>query len=175
METSRLMIRTLEDGDEQPFISGIRDRSLRTAYGFPPDMDDGVSAKIFSHFRGLENAFALAGRASGEMIGFLLDVDPELPGELTAGLPQSGRTLAFAVFPSLQRQGYMREALHCYISRLFWETETAYIHCGHFTDNEASRNLLRGLGFREYGRHEAGGRVIVDEILFRPVPDTGKN
>ena len=93
------MIRPLEDGDELSFIGGIREKSLRAAYGFPPDMDDGVSAKIFRRFCGLERAFALTRRASGEMIGFLLDVDPELPENCRAVLPENGRTLAFAVFP----------------------------------------------------------------------------
>ena len=167
METERLMIRPLEDGDELSFVGGIRDKSLRAAYGFPPDMDDGVSAKIFRRFRGLERAFALTRRSSGEMIGFLLDVDPELPENCRAGLPGNGRTLAFAVFPSMQRQGYMLEALRYYTGRLFRDTGTAYIHCGHFPENEPSEKLLRGLGFREYARHTAGNKEIVDEILFR--------
>ena len=37
------------------------------------------------------------------MIGFLLDVDPELPEEISDGLPEKGHTLAYAVFPPWQR------------------------------------------------------------------------
>ena len=167
METGKVTLRRLADEDEKAFVSGIRDKSLRTAYGFPADMEDDVSSQIFHRFCGMSGAFALISRPGGEMIGFLLDVDPELPESIRAGLPKKGRTLAFAVFPPRQRQGYMEEALRRYIGQVFHTTEAAYIHCGHFTDNAPSRNLLRKLGFHEYSQHRSGNRIIVDEILFR--------
>ena len=166
METARLLIRHMNEADEGPFVRGIADPSLRTAYGFPAEMDDTVPPQIFRHFLGLENAFTLAEKDGGEMIGFLLDTDPELPEDVLAGLPENGHTLAFAVFPSCQRQGFMQEALQAYIPYLFRNGGAGYIHCGHFTDNVPSRELLRKLDFREYSRHALKNRVIVDEIYF---------
>ena len=166
LETARLLIRPMNEGDENSFVNGIADRALRIAYGFPAEPDDAVSVKIFRHFCGLKTAFALTEKATGHIAGFLLDVDPELPDPVKTGLPEKGRTLAYTVFPSFQRQGYMLETLRMYIPYLFQTAGMGYIHCGHFTDNVPSRNLLVKLGFQEYARHTVKDRTIVDEILF---------
>ena len=166
MESTRLLIRRMEKEDEAAFVRGIADRALRIAYGFPADMDDTVSAKIFEHFSGLEGSRSLVEKSSGIMIGFLLDVEPELPEDLKAGLPGKGRTLAYAVFPSFQRKGYMLETLQAVIPELLRD-DTDYIHCGHFEENIPSRELLRKLGFREYASHQGRDKLIIDEILLR--------
>ena len=101
------------------------------------------------------------------MIGFLLEVDPELPEDLRKSLPGTGKTLAYAVFPAFQRKGYMLEALQAVIPELFRKAE--YIHCGHFEENTPSRELLRKLEFQEYASHQVRDRLIIDEILRRGV------
>ena len=166
-ETERLVIRPIKDGDEGAFIRGISDAELRAMYGFPAEMNEDAASRIFRQFCGLRDAYALEDRYTGDMVGFLLDVAPELPEDISAGLPGTGRTLAYAVFPEYQRRGCMREALREYIRQLYETTDTAYIHCGHFPDNKPSEKLLRSLGFQEYARHMAGRIEIVDEILFR--------
>ena len=167
MESTRLLIRRIEKEDEASFVSGIADRALRIAYGFPADMDEALSAKIFERFAGLNNSYSLVEKTSGRMIGFLLEVEPELPDDLKAGLSGDGRTLAYAVFPAYQRKGYMLETLQALIPELFRKAE--YIHCGHFEENIPSRELLRKLGFREYASHQVRDRLIIDEILRRGV------
>ena len=147
METARLLIRPLEEADEDAFVRGIADRALRTAYGFPPEMGEEIPPEIFRRFRGLSGACALAEKTSGTLVGFLLDAEP--------------------VFPPYQRQGYMEETLRAYIPYLFRNGDADYIHCGHFTDNGPGRAILRKLGFREYARHAAGDRIIIDRILIR--------
>ena len=87
MESARLLIRPMEDGDESAFVRGIADRDLRAAYGFPVDMEEDVSVQIFRHFRGLNRALSLVGKESGKMIGFLLDLAPELPEETASIIP----------------------------------------------------------------------------------------
>ena len=167
MESIRLLIRRMGKGDEAAFVSGIADRALRIAYGFPEEMDDTVSARIFERFSGLEGGYSLIEKTSGTVIGFLLEVEPELPEDLRKSLPGTGRTLAYAVFPAFQRKGYMLEALQAVIPELFRKAE--YIHCGHFEENLPSRELLRKLGFREYASHQVRDRLIIDEILRRGV------
>ena len=100
------------------------------------------------------------------MIGFLLDVDLELPEGDRPTLPEGGRTLAFASFRPYQRQGYMREALLAIIGRHLWAKDAPFLHAGHFPFNGPSRALLQALGFRPYGRHGLGSALIEDEILF---------
>ena len=167
MESIRLLIRRMEKGDEAAFVSGIADRALRIAYGFPPDMEDRMSSGIFERFSGLEGGYSLIEKTSGTVIGFLLEVEPEMPENLRTGLPEKGKTLAYAVFPAFQRKGYMLEALQAVIPELFRKAE--YIHCGHFEENIPSRELLRKLGFREYASHQVRDRLIIDEILRRGV------
>lgn len=167
MESERLLIRPMEETDGIAFAEGIGDRELRVMYGFPPDMDETVPPKIFRHFLGLPGARTMTEKASGRMIGFLLDVDPELPEDTAAALPPKGRTLAYAVFPPYRRRGYMQETLETYIPYVFGELNADYIHCGRFTENRPCMGLLRKLGFREYAGHTVNGRTVVDEILFR--------
>ena len=169
MESTRLLIRRIEKEDEASFVSGIADRALRIAYGFPADMDEALSAKIFERCAGLNNSYSLVEKTSGRMIGFLLEVEPELPDDLKAGLSGDGRTLAYAVFPAYQRKGYMLETLQAVIPELFRSMGTEYIHCGHFEENIPSRELLRKLGFREYASHQGRDKLIIDEILRQGV------
>ena len=169
MESARLLIRRMEKGDESSFVDGVADRALRVAYGFPADMEDTVSARIFEKFSGLNNSYSLVEKKSGAVIGFLLEVEPELPEDIRAGLPGKGRTLAYAVFPPYQRKGYMLETLQVVIPALFGDGEAEYIHCGHFEENLPSRELLRKLGFREYASHPGRDKLIIDEILQRGV------
>ena len=161
MRSRRLLIRQMKEDDANSFLTGISDRALRVSYGFPAEIDPSVSRNIFLRFCSLQRAYSLIRRNTGEMIGFLLDVEPELPESILAELPKPGRTLAFSVFPPFQRQGYMEEALRAYIPSI----GAAYIHCGCFTENEPSRNLLAKLGFHEFSRHPFGTRIIIDEIL----------
>lgn len=161
MQTARLFIRPIKKEDEISFISGISDNSLCAAYGFPTDMETATARKIFTHFLSIGTAYSLIRTDTETMIGFLLDVPPELPEGIASGLPKNGRTLAYSVFPAFQRQGYMEEALRAYISTM----RSGYIHCGHYPENTPSKNLLRKLGFHEWTKHQAGSRTIVDEIL----------
>ena len=167
METGRLQLRSMQESDETAFVDGIADRTLRAAYGFPKDMDTTTSQKIFLHFCKLPGAYSMIEKRTGNMIGFLLDVDTELPENVAEQLSGNGRTLAFAVFPSYQRQGYMEEALKSFIPYLFRDQTVAYIHCGHFTDNEPSGRLLQKMGFSAFANHAINGRIIADRIIRR--------
>ena len=167
METNRLHIRPMRESDETAFVNGIADRTLHIAYGFPKEMDTATAGKVFRHFCELSGAYSVIEKQTGNMIGFLLDVEPELPESIAETLPENGRTLAFAVFPTYQRKGYMEETLYAYISFLFQDQTVAYIHCGHFTDNEPSSRLLQKMGFSAFAEHAANGRIIVDRIRRR--------
>lgn len=165
IETERLIIRKIEKEDKDAFIEGISDVSLRRAYGIPVDANEKVSAEIFSNFSRLKKGYSIIKKGSDTMIGFLLDVDLELPIKTASELHGSGNTLAFAVFKPYQRQGYMTETLQAYIPYLFHDDDIGFIHCGHFSDNEPCRRLLQKLGYREFSRHTLNGRLIIDEVL----------
>lgn len=166
METDRLILRPFLPEDESAFLDGVSDAELRRLYGFPAELSAETARRIFARFLTMTAACALVRKADPVMIGFVLDVPPELPAETLQRLPRTGRTLAFAVFSPYQRQGFMREGLAAVIRRHAQAKDAAFLHGGHFPDNEPSRRLLRSLGFTEFGRHVLGKAVIVDEVLF---------
>ena len=172
METNRLLIRPMRESDHNAFLCGVADRSLRIAYGFPKDMDETTSLRIFRHFCELPGAYSMIEKRTGNMIGFLLEVDSELPESIAENLPGEGRTLAFAVFHPYQRQGYMEEALNSFIPQLFRNHAVAYIHCGHFIDNEPSRQLLQKTGFHVHANHTVKEKIIIDLIKYNSLQNS---
>ena len=163
IETKRLVLRPLAPQDEEAFIRGIADEELRRMYGFPAELSEERGRRIFARFSVLP-AYGLVRKTDSALVGFLLDVTPELPEEMLRSLPEGGRTLAYATFPLYQRQGYMREALAALIEEHFHSKSTPYIHCGHFPFNEPSEKLLLSLGFTPYGQHALGKATIIDKI-----------
>ena len=165
IETERLILRPLAPSDEEAFIRGIADDELRRMYGFPAELSKDTARRIFAHFSTIP-AYGLVRKTDEALIGFLLDVAPELPEDMLRSLPEGGRTLAYATFPPYQRQGYMRETLTAVIEDRFHSGSATFIHCGHFPFNSPSEALLRSLGFKAWGQHTLGSAIILDKILF---------
>ncbi len=163
IETKRLVLRPLAPQDEEAFLRGIADDELRRMYGFPAELSEERARRIFARFSVLP-AYGLVRKTDSTLVGFLLDVAPELPEEMLRSLPEGGRTLAYAIFLLYQRQGYMREALAALIEEHFHSKSTPFIHCGHFPFNEPSEKLLLSLGFTPYGQHALGKAAIIDKI-----------
>ena len=72
METNRLFIRPMREFDQSEFLSGISDRTLRVAYGFPKDMDEITSLKVFRRFCELPGAYSILEKQTDNMILILL-------------------------------------------------------------------------------------------------------
>ena len=166
LATERLILRQISPSDQAAFLQGTADQELRRLYGLPDAMPEAQRERFFRRLCDMPGACGIYEAASGRLIGFLLDVPPELPEDTLRSLPGQGRTLAFATFRPYQRQGYMREALAFVIKQHLQTKDVAFIHCGHFPFNEPSRNLLLSLGFQKYGQHTAGQVTIMDKILF---------
>ncbi len=163
IQTERITIRKMNPSDEKSFVEGISDKGLRNGYGFPMEMEFEKTKTIFQRFCDMNRSYSLIEQCTGNMIGFLLDVELELPIELAKKLLGNGRTIAYSIFVPFQRKGYMEEALRSYLQYVNVE----FIHCGHFETNEASKSLLHKLGFTEYAKHQVGNQLIVDEIFFK--------
>lgn len=164
LETERLILRPFSPQDEREFIRGIQDRELRRMYGFPLELSKDTAHRIFAHFSELPTALSLVRNEDNALIGFLLDVSPELPEPMLRTLPEGGRTLAFATFAPYQRQGYMREAIQAVMEQHSSAGDASYLHGGHFPFNIPSQRLLAGLGFKPYGRHTVGSHAVIDAI-----------
>lgn len=165
IETERLILRPFAPQDEEAFLRGIADDELRRMYGFPAELSEDTARRIFVRFSTIP-AYGLVRKTDEALIGFLLDVAPELPENMLRSLPEGGRTLAYAAFPTYQRRGYMREALTAVIGDHFHYGSSTFIYCGHFPFNLPSEALLLSLGFKAWGQHTLGSAIILDKILF---------
>ena len=166
IKTKRLVLHPFSPQDEDAFLAGIADDELRRMYGFPAELSEEKARRIFAQFSALPTAYGLVTKTDQSLVGFLLDVPTELPEAMQNSLPSGGRTLAYATFPTYQRQGYMREALAALIDDFSDAKAAPYLHCGHFPFNEPSEKLLHSLGFKPYGQHALGKAMIIDEIHF---------
>jgi len=63
--------------------------------------------------------------------------------------------LAYWLSRKHQRQGIMTEAGHCVLQFAFGELKLHKLFVSHFSDNQASENLIRRLGFRYVGEQLA--------------------
>ena len=167
MDHEDLSLKKLCAADLAAFRDGVADRDLKRMYGLGPDMDDEAVAAVFGRFCRLERSYSIRDKKD-RMIGFVLDVAPELPEPILSSLRGHGRTLAFAVFPAYQRRGCMEKTLRMYTERLFTELGADYVHCGCFDFNAASRNLLNKVGFAPLGERPVKNACIVDMILRKP-------
>ena len=165
MESERLIIRWMLPEDEDAFVEGTADKELRVNYGLPAEMDSDLARRIFQRFCAVSNSYSIVEKDTGKMVGFMLDVPPELPEDIIGMLPEKGRTLTYATFTPYQRRGYMFEALQAVTSYRLEKMD--YIHCGHYDENIPSRNLLKKLGVREFSTHKFAGRDVIDEVLLR--------
>ena len=161
-----IILKKLSEKDYPAFRDGVSDRTLRRMYGFPTEWSDETAERIFRHFHSLEKALSIQSEDK-KPVGFLLDVEPELPEETLSLQSGNGRTLAFAIYPAYQRMGYMEAALRRYMGDLLETRQADWIHCGHFPWNDASAALLAKLGFVNAGTHFVGKTAIVDMILRR--------
>lgn len=146
------------------FINGINDDELCAMYGFTTPVD---GERVFQQFIQISHAYGVYRKSDDTLVGFVLSVEPEIPEQERNHLPAKGRTLAFAIFPPYQRQGYMYEALTLLLEHLFRFENVEYVHCGRFPQNEKSAKLLNKLGFSIIGSHQFKESIIVDEILIK--------
>ncbi len=170
LETERLIIRALNDADYDDFYAYISDNTLSYMYGFSLDKDEDRCYKIFSSFLSGDKTYALECKANNKVIGHIIVAAPEFPNHNDDNLVnKKGVTLAFAISPKYQRQGYMKEALRCIIDDLFCVQKYDYIHCGYFDYNIPSMKLQEQFGFKLYGYHTIKNGVIhiMDNLLFR--------
>jgi len=86
-------------------------------------------------------------------IALLICVDEEPIGEVMAMNTHYTRpSLAYWLLPDFHGEGYMKEALSCFIDHLFETYEIHGLSADAFHTNDASRGVLTSLGFTEEGR-----------------------
>lgn len=171
-KTERLILRPMEEKDYADFEELAMDKELSRMYGFPIEKDEAVLKKIFSNFLHNIKTYAIQLNDCDKMIGFIIVASAsEFPkSQSPEFVHKKGATLAFAIHPLFQRNGYMTEALNHLIDELFSGQGYDYLYAGYYDFNEISANLQKKLGFINQGFHtfEKADFIlkIIDNILF---------
>lgn len=165
VETDRLVIRTLVDGDwpDLQRLAGVPEVARMTGSIPAPWPEDQVRAWIAARrYRGRPGFAAALCLSDGTLIGTLgigrmTSADPMTCG-YWLGQPYWGRGYATEAMVGLLADCYDRFA------------ELDVIEAGHFTDNPASGAVLRKLGFQQVGEGMGRSRARLEpqpELLYR--------
>lgn len=144
-----IALRTIEEED-LPFVrDGINHPAVRRPAGqkFPTNLRE--QTRRFEDDR--DDAFRLLITHQDVRVGFV-ELDPIDRGDGTA-------QVAYWIDPEHRRQGYARDALEALAGYAFDDLRIHKLTARVFEFNEASLELLRGLGFVEEGVHREGAFV----------------
>lgn len=172
LETKRLTVRTLREDDFQDFLEYAVDPELCRMLGWS-EIHNEIDAK--SQFNRLIHAKSYLGiinKENGKLIGniglgnvmhipslaVVLEKDPVMKD-------LRGCSLSFALSAAYRRQGIITEAVIGVMDLLFKNDRYDYMNCGHFTFNDASRQLQEKLGFHYYCTHRFGGIPDAPQII----------
>lgn len=90
-----------------------------------------------------QNEIAIVDRKTNHVVGSIGIMKPTFPNA------EEGIEIAYALHPSYWKKGIMKEALNAALKELFMTVNTIYV-C-HFVTNDASKNVIDGLGFQYIG------------------------
>jgi [ribosomal protein S5]-alanine N-acetyltransferase len=148
VETERLTLRALGDGDAALLVALRTDAAVRRYLGGPMDVATAVRhAELTVAYP--EGLFVAERRGTGESIGLVM----LHPGH-------GGTEVSYQFLPSSWKQGFASEAVRCVIDHAFDTDGIDELIAVTQTANEASRRLLELLGmtaseqFEEFGEQQ---------------------
>lgn len=151
LETPRLVLKPLEDGDLETFIRLASDERIKKTYMLPDLHDKAEEEAFFRRMRDIcasDAHFMYGIYRMEELIGLLNDCEIE----------KDRIELGYFIAPAHWNRGYASEALRAAIEALFdmgFRTVTA----GYFAENTASRRVMEKCGMHPIPR--------TDEIPYR--------
>lgn len=142
LRTDRLTLRTIEPEDAEFVQQGRNNPEIRVPLGtYGPENVPAIESDIEDLGEDRDNVSLL-----------VCDGDEPI-GEVTAmKLHHTRPHLAYWLLPEHQGEGYMAEALECFIDHLLDTYEIHGLAADAFHTNDASRGVLDSLGFQEEGR-----------------------
>lgn len=174
LETCRLTVRRMTDGDLPDWLEYAMDADSCRMRGTAPYPDPREAARAFEWLMAHEKRFyAIVLRSENKCVGHLLvynfppvSEEPELRG-------LTGRTLSFCVSKAYRRRGIATETLSAVIEYLFVHRGVDYINSGYFDFNLPSRALHERLGFRPFSESPVtlpDGETVraVETVLYNP-------
>lgn len=158
IETNRLLLRKFRPGDEDDAFEFCSDEQCSLddegTHAFTEKNDDFLV--LFTFFVE-QNRYAIVLKSENKVIGIISLIEAE------RAVPSY--EIGFLMNRAYHRRGYCYEAAQAVISEWFARTDTKMFLARHFPYNEASRNLLRKLGFTYEGtQHNAMNHAILGPV-----------
>jgi|SRR5215217_2444439 len=168
-ETERLILRRARAEDLEPLLASWSDPETRL---YTPDRPDprGFLVQMIEDMQVKKPGDHAPG---GSWYQFVVErrEDGAVVGDLGAGFGVPGERqveLGYRIAPGFQRRGYAKEAAAALITYLFDKHEVHRIVGVAASPNEASRAVLRALGFRHEGHFRqsflCNGRWLDDDL-----------
>ena len=171
LETKRLILRTPKVSDAEAYTA-IHNSPFVLRYNAMQPTTPERMERAFTDPEYLNTAVFLESKENGRLIGAIFMEDDDLRYGVES------KNLSYFIAETYSRKGYMKEAMEALISHLFDMEKLECICCRAFAPNEASRALLKSLGFQQNGiipRCVKGytGEIFDDVIhtLFRNHPE----
>ena len=167
LETKRLYLRQPKREDAQAYCDIHNSYFVLRYNAVMPTTPERMEAR-FQDEEYLSQTVFLEEKESGKLIGAIFWEDDDLRYGVAS------KNISYFIEESYAGQGFMKEAMHAVLSYLF-ETQKLDCICARaFAPNEASRALLRSLGFRENGIIplcvKGYGNMIYDDVIHTLFP-----
>jgi len=152
LDGESISLRTIEEED-LPFLQkGVNDPTVWRAIGAPEPVNSQQEREFFDEFVSEDDTIDLLIAVDDDPVGIV----SFWPGDGTVSKAELGYWIA----PDYHRQGYASEAAELMIEYGFEQLGYHRIEARVFEYNDASQNLLEGLGFVREGVHREA--VFVD-------------
>ncbi len=158
IETERLLLRKILPGDEEDIFELLSDeQTCLDDGGFHAyKAMDKDFLSLFSYMKS-QRRYAIVLKSEHKLIGLLNLQDEE------RAVP--AYELGFVLNPKYRRRGYMFEAVSSLIAEWFEKMDVQMFTACHFPYNDASKKLIRKLGFTYEGmEHKAMNHAVYGPI-----------
>lgn len=158
IETARLLLRKFRTGDEQDTFELFSDEQTCLNGGGIHALTE-MNEEFYQLFERFlkQDRYAVVLKSESKVIGIinLKDIHRAVPA----------KEIGFLFNPNYHRCGYAYEALHAMIAEWFCRTDIQMFTTSHFPYNEASKKLVRKLGF-SYAGFE---RKAMSHAVYGPI------
>ncbi len=137
MQTDRLIIDKIQESDKADYFANIS-HDKKVLETFICRYAETLEEFDFSIYLGRDDLFAIRLKDTGRLIGIIL----YFPYENDPGACEIGYGIGSAYW----NNGYVTEAVKCFVDFLFKEKKVNKIYASFFTGNEASKRVMEKCG-----------------------------
>ena len=144
--TEDLVLKPLEEGGREAFLSMAQDERIMGTYMFPVLKDKAEADALFDRMKELcssDGHFLYGIYRNGRLIGMIND----------CGISGDTAELGYFISPEYRNRGYASQALRTAVDELF-RMGYAHVTAGYFEENAASRRVMEKCGMKPLTKEE---------------------